>query len=150
MTSPVRALTLVLGCALALTLAACGSDSDPTPPADISGNYTLISLNGAPIPALWGIWTEDDQDLEAYVTTSSLQLRADRTLTFTANIEFRLGDVVQETETFDETGTWTLVGTDFSAILDAGTLPGTVDGRTLTMLVPPDNTIPASVWVFER
>jgi len=150
MTSLTRALTLVAGLALAFSLVACGSDSDSTPPVDISGTYSLISLNGAPIPAFWGIWSEDGEDLEAYVTTASVQLGSDRTLTFTASVEFRLAGVVVETEGFDEAGTWELVGSDFRAILDAGTIPGSVSGRTLTMLVPPDNTIPASVWVFER
>ena len=150
MTFLTRALALVATLALAFSLAACGSDSDSTPPVDISGTYALVSVNGAPVPAFWGIWSEDGEDLEAYVTTGSVQLRSDRTLHFVANVEFRLAGVVIEVESLDETGSWELVGTEFSAILDAGTIPGTVSGRTLTMLVPPDNTIPASVWVFER
>jgi hypothetical protein len=136
--------------AVALTAAACGSDSDPTAPTDVTGSYTLVTLNGAPIPALWGVFTEDGFDFQVYVTTSSLVVRADQTASFSATAEFRLGGVVIDTERFDEEGTWQLVGSEFRVTLDGETIIGTVEGRTLTLQVPPDGTIPASTWVYER
>jgi len=141
----------VLFSVLALTQAACSSDSEPTAPVDVTGTYTLIYLNGAPIPALWGVFTEGGVDFEVYVTTSSLEVRPDQTLTFSAFLEFRLGGTVEETESQDAEGTWQLVGNEFSStLLGVMTITGTVEGRTLTLQVPPDNTIPASVWVYER
>ena len=60
----------VLLSVLALTLAACGSDSEPTAPLDVTGTYTLVSLNGAPIPALWGVFREDDLDFDGGILES--------------------------------------------------------------------------------
>jgi len=140
----------VLLSVLALTLAACSSDSESTAPVAVTGTYTLVSLNGAPIPALWGVFAEDGVDFEVYVTTSAFVVRPDQTLTFLAVAEFRLGGIVLQTESLDADGTWELVGTEFSATLEGETITGTVEGRTLTLQVPPDSTIPASVWVYER
>ena len=146
---PYRAWVLLS--VLALTLVACGSDSEPTAPVDVTGTYTLVSLNGAPIPALWGVFSEDDLDFDLYVTTSSLEVRPDQTVSLSAFLEFRLGGNVEETEFLGDSGTWQLVGNEFSVALSGGmTITGIVEGRTLTLQVPPDNTIPASVWVYER
>jgi len=51
--------------------------------------------------------------------------------------------MVVQTESFAEDGTWELVGNEFRANLDGDTIIGGVEGRTLTLQVPPDNTIPA-------
>ena len=109
-----------------------------------------MSLNGAPIPALWGVFTEDGVDFEVYVTTSSLVVRPDQTVTFSAMTEFRLDGMVLGTERLDADGTWLLVGNEFRVSLAGDTIIGTVEGRTLTLQIPPDNTIPASIWVYER
>lgn len=144
-------LTVATALVLALTLAACGSDSDPTTPTDITGTYSLISVNGAPVPAFWGVFEEDEEDFEAYVMGASLELRADQTVRVRADIEFRLAGVTVEEERLDDRGTWQLVGNELTTDLESGAaITGLVDGRTLTLFVPPDGTIPASVWVFER
>lgn len=128
---------------LALTLVACSSDSEPTAPVAVTGSYALISLNGAPIPAFWGVFREDGMDFQVSMTTSSLVVRADQTVSFSATAEFRLGGMVVQTESFAEDGTWKLVGNEFRATLDGETIIGAAEGRTLTLQVPPDNTIPA-------
>ena len=136
----------VLLSVLSLTLAACGSDGEPTAPVNVTGTYTLLSLNGAPIPALWGVFSEDDLDFDVYVTTSSLEVRADQTVSLSAFLEFRLGGDVEETGFLGDSGTWQLVGNELRFALSGEmTITGIVEGRTLTLQVPPDNTIPASV-----
>ena len=97
------------------------------------------------------MFSEDDLDFDVYVTTSSLEVRPDQTVSLSAFLEFRLGGNVEETEFLGDSGTWQLVGNEFSVALSGGmTITGIVEGRTLTLQVPPDNTIPASVWVYER
>ncbi len=64
--------------------------------------------------------------------------------------EFRLDGMVLETERLDADGTWLLVGNEFCVSLVGDTIIGTVEGRAFTLQLRPDNTIPASIWVYER
>jgi len=71
-----RRVALILAAVLPLTLAACG---DSTGPARVSGNYTLQSVGGDPLPAAAGFNEE--------ITAGTLQLNANGT--FSASITSR-------------------------------------------------------------
>ncbi len=46
-----------VGCALAFLLAACGSEAEPEPIPDPTGQYVLLQINDVPLPAQEDSWT---------------------------------------------------------------------------------------------
>jgi hypothetical protein len=118
-----------------LSLAACGG-GEPAGPEDgyarASGTYTLVSLNGRPLPAT----AFQDASMRIDVTSATLVLRADRTFTETLDGEVRLGAGQPQPERQVHRGTFTLSGTaaaftvpaagEFPAFGFTGTLSGTV------------------------
>src|SRR5215212_3702052 len=76
---PRLALSLALGAALV-----AGCDRSPLSPGEVAGRYVLVSVNGAPLPAV----TAETPDVTTAVLADSLQLHADGT-----GLEFRLDRV---------------------------------------------------------
>ena len=120
-----------------LSLAACGG-GESTGPADdyarVAGSYTLVSLDGRPLPAT----VFQDASTRIDVTSATLVLRADRTFTETLDGQIRQGGGQPQPERQVHNGTFTLSGTAAAfTVPAAGGLPalgfaGTLSGTVLT------------------
>ena len=119
------------GLALLVMLAACGGDSTG-PKADVTGNYTLRTVNGANIPA---VVFQDSQEKDE-LTSGNINLNADKT--WSGTLSARVTDLTSgASATFNSPagGTYTassgtLTLTDAS---DGSQLTGSVGNGTLTI-----------------
>ena len=136
-------------------LTSCG-DKDPLSPEDVSGLYTLVSLNGGAIPASVIVTDQVDTSVTTTVTytAGSVCLNADNTYSTSIAFEFvsNPGGLRQETST--DSGTFELVEPATIRFTSSeGEEPGsgTLNGNRLTMIV--DATSSAGIvftLVFEK
>ena len=121
----------LVGSALLVMLVACGGDSTG-PNADVTGNYTLRTVNGGNVPA---IVYQDTQEKDE-ITSGNIILNADKT--WNGVLSARVTDLTSgATDTFSvpASGTYTnasgtLTLTDAT---DGSKLMGSVGGGTLTI-----------------
>ena len=81
-----------------LTFLACG---DSTGPGSVAGRYALVSLNGAPLPAVFFQVLESKVE----ITAGHIQLNGDGTCSASATFQSTVVGLV-ETETQTDTCTW--------------------------------------------
>ena len=117
---------------LASAVVACGGDSATGPNASITGNYTLRTVNGNTLPA---VFFQDAQEKDE-LTAGNINLNADNTWSGSLSAkatDLHSGAVL--TESVPANGTYTnnngaLVLTDAQ---DGSQLSGTVGGGTLSI-----------------
>ncbi len=90
---------LVYLASVCLTFVACG---DSTGPGSVAGRYALVSLNGAPLPAVFFQVLENKVE----ITAGHIQLNRDGTCSASATFQSTVAGLV-ETETSEDTCTWT-------------------------------------------
>jgi hypothetical protein len=125
---------LLLGCAIAL-----GSCSDPLSPENVAGVYTLVSVDGTPLPFV----LEASLGIQSLVTAGQIVLNSDQTCTssrsfalsepdrytdFGAGVTdcvYALGDASLEVTLADaapgETETWSLFQSQILRMIDDST-----------------------------
>jgi len=137
----------LVGSALLVMLAACGGDSTG-PNADVTGNYTLRTVNGGNVPAVVYQDTLEKDEL----TSGNITLNADKT--WTGLLSARITDLTSgAANTFSAPASGTYTNASGTLTLTDGTdgskLMGSVGGGTLTIsgniLVPEVITL-----VFKR
>jgi hypothetical protein len=105
-------------------------------PADFSGTYALVSVNGSTLP-----YTMTHEGPGLQVTSGAFVIRADGTCTSTIAFVLPNG----QTSSREVGATWTRDGTKLSMSWQgAGTNTGTVEGSTFTM----DNE--GQIFVYRR
>ena len=119
---------LFLCLALLLPLAACGDDGPTDPTQSAVGTYTLVQVNGSPVPALLGQFEEGRID----VLSGTLTLRNDKSYTETVNVRFTPTTGVVQTIPVTENGTFTVTGSTVQfKTSDGETYSGTLSGKFL-------------------
>ena len=119
---------LVLCLALLLPLAACGDDGPTDPTQSAVGTYTLVQVNGSPLPALLGQFPEGRID----VLSGTLTLRNDKSYTEMVNVRFTPTTGVVQTIPVTENGTFTVTGSTVQFnTSDGETYSGTLSGKFL-------------------
>lgn len=99
---------------MALFATACDSTTEPDPNAHV-GTYALVSVDGASLPAPFGV----EDGLTLTVLSGSLTLNADRTASFSIRFRATQGTFsVEETES--GTGTYSRTGTSITVQFDDG------------------------------
>ena len=134
------ALALVASAALA-----CDDAGTGTQDGGITGTYTLVSVNGSPIPAV--VYEEPGYTEE--VLSGSLTLLSDNT--FSGTVLYRTseeGNVMTETE--GGTETYTVSGNQITFIEEDETTIGVIDGERITVTVEEDEEEGRTVLVFEK
>ena len=121
----------LIGLAALLMLVACGGDSTG-PNADVTGNYTLQTVNGASVPA---VVFQDSQEKDE-LTAGNINLNADKT--WSGNLTARVTDLMSgATGTFSAPGNGTYTSSGGTITLtdatDGSQLTGNVGGGTLTI-----------------
>ena len=121
---------IFVACALTALLAACGSDSTSPASADITGTYTLKTVNGSPLPFT----------LQSGTTVVSL---TSDVIIVSSNGTWSESGIYQQTVngqttsgTGSDGGTWTRAGTSVtltSAQGADGTYTGSYSTNTLTL-----------------
>jgi hypothetical protein len=119
-------------------IAACQSSSAPR--ADAPGDYTLMTINGHPLPATGG---------SSMVLSSSISLRSDGHFSLARIDSFPLTPGAAN-DTLSLDGTWSLSGTDLRMFYGSGQsllaeFFGTLSGSQLTIAQPSEG-----VWVYTR
>lgn len=134
--------------ALLVMLAACGGDST-APNADVTGNYTLRTVNGANPPTT--IFQSSDETVE--LTGGNIMLNADKT--WSGVLTVRVTDLTAggtaTTLSLPANGTYTSTGGTLTLIdaTDGSHLNGSVGGGTLT--ISGDIIVPSVLTlVFKR
>ena len=119
---------LVLCLALLLPLAACGDDSPTDPTQSAVGTYTLVQVNGSPLPAYLGQSPQGRAD----VLSGTLTLRNDKSYTEMVNVQVTPLIGAVHTVPVNENGTFTITGRTVQFMPDTGgTYSGTLTGTTL-------------------
>ena len=119
---------LFLCLALLLPLTACGDDGPTDPTQSAVGTYTLVQVNGSPVPALLGQFEEGRVD----VLSGTLTLRNDKSYTEMVNLRFTPTTGVVQTIPVNEDGTFTVTGSTVQfKTSDGDTYSGTLSGNTL-------------------
>jgi hypothetical protein len=112
-------------------LAGCGGDSSTNPTAGIAGSYSLISVDGTPLPFL----IVDQGTFRVEILDEKLVVTSDAKYATLAHL--RITENGQETTiTEQDAGTYTVSGstvTFVSADPQIGTNVATIDGGTLTV-----------------
>lgn len=134
--------------ALLVMLAACGGDST-APNADVTGNYTLRTVNGANPPTT--IFQSSDETVE--LTDGNIMLNADKT--WSGVLTVRVTDLTAggtaTTLSLPANGTYTSTGGTLTLIdaTDGSHFNGSVGGGTLT--ISGDIIVPSVLTlVFKR
>ncbi len=125
--------------ALAATLAGCG---DPAGSDGVTGEYTLRTVNGTPVPATLGPMTT--------IHAGSLELRRGGRFAFTIDSSVPGAGPVPDRRVATEEGTYTSSGSTISLFYDDAAsngvpVTGVVSGGTLTLAMPF-----GGAWVFVR
>jgi uncharacterized lipoprotein YajG len=119
-----RFLFLLL--AVVLPLAACEGPADPT--QNVVGTYTLVQLNGSPLPAL----TSQDAFGRVELVSGTLTLRSDRSFAETLHGRFTPTSGAIQTNTVNNSGTFTVTGSTVRLQSSEGaTYSGTLNGNIL-------------------
>ncbi|MEO5509088.1 MAG: hypothetical protein ABIV28_08050 [Longimicrobiales bacterium] len=137
------AIALTIVAALA---AACAGDATTEPKVDVTGTYTLASINGKAMP-----YKDAYTFFENGVTKSDSTFALDGSITLNANHAFVLAVTfrdkiyagstvfVDETYTDHASGSWTLSGTTLTVtdVTDgvSNTVPATLVGNNITIAV---------------
>ena len=109
-----------------LTFLACG---DSTGPGSVAGRYALVSLNGAPLPAVFFQVLESKVE----IMTGHIQLNGDGTCSASATFQSTVVGLV-ETETQTDTCTWSQNITAISITFSDGTADtGSLIDGTITL-----------------
>ena len=121
----------LIGSALLVMLAACGGDSTG-PNGDVTGNYTLRTVNGANVPA---VVFQDSQEKDE-LTGGSINLNSDKT--WSGTLSARVTDLasgVFQTFSAPAGGTFSSSGGTITLTdaTDGSQLTGSVGGGTLTI-----------------
>jgi hypothetical protein len=124
---------------LAALAAGCSGDGGtttepppPPPPPPVTGSYTLISINGLPLPVI----LVDSEGNEIEVVSGIVILNADMTFSDATTVRFRVDDEVV-TENWIAVGTYTRTGNVITLIPTEGpTYTMVFDGvRRLTQIL---------------
>ena len=116
---------------------ACGGDSATGAEdeyARVAGSYTLVALNGRPLPAL----LVEDATIRIDITSATLVLRANRTFTESLDSQVRLGAGQTQPDRQVHNGTFSLAGATASFTVPAANgfnafgFTGTINGSVLT------------------
>lgn len=135
-----KILTAALA-ATSIVLAACGDSSGP--PANITGTYTLETVNNAQLP----FTTDEDETYKAEILASAITLRADKTYTwdFTGR-STDYGVPTTNTDTF--TGTYSVSGSTITLNDPESYATATLSTDTITMVI--EGPIGVFTLVFRR
>ena len=98
--------SLVLCLSLLLPLAACGDDGPTDPTQSAVGTYTLVQVNGSPLPAFLG----QSGGLRIEILSGTMTLRSNKSYTDSENRRRTSAGGVAETYQFIEEGTFTVTG----------------------------------------
>lgn len=105
---------------------------DPTDPPDVTGTYTLRSVNGQRVPMRLG----QDEDFAYYVSAGAVELRADGRYTSSLTFRFTAGGQLQS-QSEQDGGTYAVSGSSVTLRSDGGgSTMATVSGGRLTSSVP--------------
>jgi hypothetical protein len=112
----------------------------PLTPASAAGLWTLISINGASLPAVQG----QLGSIKTEIVSDALTLTANGTFTENAQVRLTTGSNVQ-TDSASETGTFTIDGSTINFVGASGTRrTATVSGSTMTI------TVEGNAWVLRK
>jgi hypothetical protein len=141
MCDPMRtAIRLFLGIAI-VGSAACSAESDSTgpgggtedptpPPVGIGGKFRLVSVNGAPPPAMvWNDHTAEGFGAQMYIVSGSILLRPDSTYRQTSNSRLVIEGVTDQTWNSINDGTWSFTPYDGGSGYEPTTPEGTITFR---------------------
>ena len=132
-----RVGTIMTALLAAVAVGACGGDSASGPAdeyARVAGSYTLVALNGKPLPAL----LVEDATIRVDITSATLVLRANRTFTESLDSQVKLGASEAQSERQVHNGTFQLSGATASFTVPAANgfsafgFTGTINGTVLT------------------
>jgi hypothetical protein len=126
-----RLAAVVVTMATLIAAGACGSDR-PTEVSLAAGTYTLVKVNGQPLP-----YTEVNSELTFDLLEQELVLKPDGTYTLALVVRITSGGQSQEFPSADD-GFYTVSGTSItltSSEIGQGSTTGTLVGGTLTLLV---------------
>ena len=102
-----RRLALLGMLAMTVAMAGCGDDDDPSGPTEITGTYTLRTVNGASLP--FTLWTEAEAGFKREITGGSVTLNANGTYSDAFAIR-DTEDGVVTTDTETSSGTYVRTG----------------------------------------
>ena len=113
---------------LVVVCLAFGGCSDSTGPESVAGRYTLVSIDGIPLP-----YVLEDLDEKIEITAGHFQLDSDGTCSFSTTVRTTTDSGQVTTEPELDTCTWTLNITTL-AVTDSGgdTSTGSVIDGTIT------------------
>ena len=121
---------LAVAAALSLPLAACGGDGGTGLDTELSGTYTLRTVNGQALPYV----------VESSGPNDRFELLGDEftfsSRTFTETTDFRVTERgVVTTDSFEDSGRYTLDGNALTVTFDSdgSSATGAVDGNTFTL-----------------
>jgi hypothetical protein len=129
-TSPARALRVAIAAAAVAMLAACGSDSTGPRTTNVSGTYTLTSVDGSSLP----FTIPNTGDNIEIVDNATVTLNSDSSYTAVAN-GTENGD---STTIITDAGHYSVSGSQVtftSSVIQGGTYTGSVSGSTLTVSI---------------
>ena len=117
---------------LAVAVTACGGDDGDggTGPGDITGTYTIQTINGAPPP--YTLWTEAEAGFQREITGGSVTLNADGTYSDVFHFRDTEAGVVT-TGSAETEGTYTRSGSTiaFEALTGEPQAPATIQNGAL-------------------
>ena len=120
---------LAVAAALSLPFAACGGDGGTGLDTELSGTYTLRSVNGQPLPFV--AYEDAVEKFELLGDEFDFGAR-----TFTQSTDFRYTERgVVTTDTFEDSGRYTLDGNALTVEFDSdgSSVTGAVDGNSFTL-----------------
>ena len=120
---------LAIAAALSLPFAACGGDGGTGLQSELSGTYTLRTVNGQPLPFV----AYQDATDKIELLGDEFQFSAD---SFTESVDVRYTERgVVTTDTFEDSGRYTLDGNALTVTYDSdgSSLTGAVNGNTFTL-----------------
>jgi len=129
-TSSARALRFAIAAATVAMLAACGSDSTGPRNPNVSGTYTLTTVDGSSLPFTIP-HTGDNIEI---VDNATVALNSDSTYTAVANGT----ENCDSTTIITDTGHYSVSGSQVtftSSVIQGGNYTGSVSGSTLTVTI---------------